>query len=155
LNDIGLIAEMEWKRTAQLRQNINLDEYVIMPNHIHGIIRITNHIVGATRRVDQNNYNNNGTIDPIDIKNYNKNRATEPIAPTENSHNKLKSNSLGSIIGQFKSVVTKKIRKMENIHFKWQRNYWEHIIRDENDLNRIRTYILENPLKWTYDKYYE
>ena len=64
----------------------------------------------------------------------------------------LKPDSLGSIIGQFKSIITKNIRRMGLIYFKWQPNYYEHIIRNDSELNRIREYILYNPLKWEYDK---
>ena len=66
------------------------------------------------------------------------------------------SGSIPTIIRSFKAAVTKqinRINKSPGSHL-WQRNYWEHVIRDENNLNRIRTYILENPSKWTEDKYY-
>jgi len=65
-------------------------------------------------------------------------------------------NSLGSIIGQFKSKVTKKLREISgNSDLKiWQRNYYEHIIRNEIDLQNIRQYITLNPLKWEIDEYF-
>ena len=66
----------------------------------------------------------------------------------------LKPNSLGSIVGQFKSVSTKRIRKMGCIDFGWQSRFHDHIIRDDKALNNIRKYILENPLKWQSDKFY-
>jgi REP element-mobilizing transposase RayT len=96
-----------------------------MPNHIHGIIIIEYDDVGATRRV----------------------------ALTKNKPS-LQSGTLGAIIGQFKSKVTKKIREAGKMQFKWQRNYYEHIIRNERDLYRIRKYIELNPLKWELDEYY-
>ncbi len=130
LNNIGLIVEMEWKRTAQLRQNIILDEYIIMPNHIHGIIVLNNKHDG---------------------------RGTMHRAPTMEQFGKPVPGSIPTIIRSFKSAVTKNINKIRNTPEVpvWQRNYYEHIIRDENDLNRIRTYIHDNPLKWTEDKYYK
>ena len=67
----------------------------------------------------------------------------------------LKPNSLGSIIGQFKSACTKRIRKNENNNFAWQANYYDHIIRNQKDLDRIREYIQSNPLKWELDKFYK
>ncbi len=115
LNDVGRIVESEWENTGGIRQNVIIDTYVIMPNHLHGILIIYESDVGATG----------------------------PVALT---------NSLGSIIGQFKSVVTKKIRKSGIHHFKWQRNYFERVIRNEKELNRIREYIITNSLKWTEDK---
>ena len=121
LTNYGKIVEEEWLKTKSIRPYVDLDYYVIMPNHFHGIISI-NKFVRATRRV----------------------------APTQT----LPPNSLGSIIGQFKSNATKKIRKLGYKNFKWQRNYYEHIIRNDDDLNRIREYIKNNPLKWMMDKNY-
>lgn len=66
----------------------------------------------------------------------------------------LQPNSLGSIVGQFKSACTKRIRQKENHNFAWQANYYDHIIRNQKDLDRIREYIQNNPLKWELDKYY-
>ena len=124
LNNYGKIVDEEWIKTKEIRKNIDLDDYVIMPNHFHGII-IINSSVGATRRV----------------------------APTK-VKSTLQAGSLGAIIGQFKSKVTKRIRSSGLENFKWQRNYYEHIIRNEQDLYRIRTYIQKNPLRWELDEYY-
>jgi len=132
LNKFGKLVDEEWNKTKIIRCNIELDYYVIMPNHLHGIIIIDNAAVGATRRVAQK-------ISPTE-------RAIEPIAPT------LKPNSLGSIIGQFKSVTTKRIRKAGLIEFEWQRNYYDRIIRNEEELYNIRKYIQQNPLKWEVEK---
>lgn len=123
LNDHGKITEEELLKTKKIRKNVDLDYYVIMPNHIHVIIIMEGNSVGATRRV----------------------------VPT------LQRNGLGAIIGQFKSVVTKRINKLENRpgQFIWQRNYYEHIIRNEEDLFFTRKYIKLNPLKWELDKYYK
>jgi REP element-mobilizing transposase RayT len=72
-------------------------------------------------------------------------------APTDS-----KRKPLGRIIGSFKTISAKHINKIQNTpgYKLWQRNYYEHIIRDENDLNRIREYLINNPLKWPEDKYY-
>lgn len=149
LNEYGKIAEEEWLKTKEIRKNIDLDYYVIMPNHIHGIIIIEyNENVRATRWVAPNN----DLIIPIDAKENGeiKRGASQRLAPT------IQSNSLGSIIGQFKSVYTKRIKKIGVMNTRpiWQRNYFEHIIRSDNDLHRIRKYIELNPLKWQLDEYY-
>jgi putative transposase len=75
-------------------------------------------------------------------------RATHRVAPT------LISGSVGAIVGQFKSTVTKRINEIRNTPGRpvWQRNYYEHIIRDEGDLNRIREYIINNPARWAEDE---
>ncbi len=132
LNETGKIIEEEWLKTPSIRPNVELDAYVIMPNHLHGII-IIGEAVGATRRVAQKK--------PI--------RATLQVAPTQT----LVSGSLGAIIGQFKSKAAKRINALQGtqgIHL-WQRNYHDHIIRDEGDLHRTRTYIVNNPLQWALD----
>jgi len=122
LNDAGKIVRDEWLKTAEIRTEIELDEFIVMPNHVHGII----FIVDGYRRGDP------------------------PVAPTKPGP---KPKSIGSIMAGFKSAVTKRINQMRNTSefTVWQRNYWEHIIRDEHDLNRIREYIINNPLRWELD----
>ena len=138
LNNYGKIVEEEWLKTKEIRKNIDLDYYVVMPNHFHGIIIIET--AGATRGVAQN------------VKTQNNQGAIRRIAPTT-----LQSNSLGSIIGQFKSVVTKRINKLsDEAKVKvWQRNYYEHILRNELDLYFTRRYIQNNPVKWELDENYK
>ena len=94
LNDFGQIVREEWERTAIVRPNVELGEYVVMPNHFHGILIFVDDIVGATRRV----------------------------APTKTT---LQSGSLGAVMAQFKSIVTKRINGLRNVTgFPiWQRNY--------------------------------
>ncbi|MCL4558950.1 MAG: transposase [Deltaproteobacteria bacterium] len=132
-NKYGQIVEREWLRTGIIRQNVQIDEFVVMPNHIHVII-VLNDVVGATRWVAQNK-----TIP---------NRAIHRIAPT------FQSNSIGAIIGQFKSIVTKKINLIRSTPGAplWQRNYYEHIIRNEGDMNGIREYVMNNTLRWIEDE---
>jgi len=130
LKDVGKIVDEEWNKTKEIRKKVDLDYYVIMPNHFHGIIIINN---VETSRWDV-------------LKG--KETGHRPVST------QLQPNSLGSIIGQFKSVCTKQIHLSGNATFKWQSRFYDHIIRNENDLRRIRTYIQNNPLKWEIDKYY-
>jgi REP element-mobilizing transposase RayT len=120
LNEFGVIARDEWIKTAQIRKNVILDKFIIMPDHMHGILIINN--VGAT-----------GSVAHITLK------------TKLNSHITLKTKSLGSIIGQYKSVVSKNLRKMGLKDFRWQRNYYERVIRNDAELFAIRRYILNNP----------
>jgi len=141
VNELGEIVNNEWLRTEQIRPHVELDEFIVMPNHIHAIIWIvTDDSVGATRRVAPTK---NGQVAPT-IHPYS--QTTRPCGP--------KSQSIGAIIGQFKSVVTKRINQMRGIPGApvWQRNYYEHIIRNDESLNRIREYIANNPLQWTLDR---
>lgn len=121
LNSSGKIAFYEWKNLKR-DLKIELDDFVIMPNHIHGILILT----------QQPGYTG--------------------IKPEKG----LQPGSIGMIVGQYKSQVTRLIRKNENDNEMkvWHRNYFEHIIRTENALQRIRQYILENPLHWAEDKFH-
>ncbi len=134
LNGLGEIVRDEWLRTAEIRREITIDEFMVMPNHMHGIV-IVNDNVGATRWVAQH-----ATIRQI--------RATQRVAPTGPA-----SGSIGAIIGQFKSLVTKRINVIRDNRGcpVWQRNYYERIIRDDAELNAVRKYIIENPMKWAED----
>ena len=127
LNDFGKIVKDEWLKTKTIRNNIDLDYYVIMPNHFHGIL-------------------------------INESRDKARLVPTEvRRFGKPVPNSLSSIIGSFKSAVTKRInesRKSPGAKV-WQSRFYDHIIRNDNDLHRIRTYIQNNPLKWELDEYYK
>ena len=130
-NKIGELVEKEWKLNKVVRKNIDLDFYVIMPNHIHGIIIIDEKVE---------------TTGPV-VSNKNSNETMQRIVSTT-----LRPNSLGSIIGQFKSVCTKQIHAMGYKNFAWQPRYYDRIIRNNKELFNIRKYIDENPLKWYYEK---
>ena len=125
LNDFGAIIQFEWLRTALLRSNVELDEFIIMPNHFHGIISILN---------------DDG-------------RGTARRAPTSEQFGCPISRSLPTIIRLFKSASTKRINELRNTLavLVWQRGYYEHIIRNENELNQVRQYVLDNPVKWDED----
>ena len=131
LNEWGKIIKEEWFRTESVRPNIRLDAYTIMPNHFHGIIVVADS-VGARRCLAH------------------KERATHRVAPTSG----IRPDSLGSIIGQFKSNVTRRINAScgaPGIPV-WQRNYFEHVIRNDEEWNRTREYIQNNPLNWETDE---
>ena len=154
LNECGRIVESVWCGLPEHFPNIHLDEFIIMPNHFHGIIFI-NESVGAmpTARpgLDVNGANigianepNGGR--PVGIEQ----QIGRPvgIAPTGPVPG-----SIGAIMAQFKSNVTKRINRFRNNPGcpVWQRNYFERVIRNENELSRAREYIANNPLKWSLD----
>jgi len=123
------ITEQCWMEIPQHFPNVYLDEYVIMPNHLHGILILQD----SCRGVQLN-------------------------APTQNSFNKPfsksspRQNTISLIIRTFKAAVTTQSRHIGHEKFAWQRNYYDHIIRKENELESIRQYINENPLKWELDE---
>ena len=135
LNENGQIAYNEWLKLSERFPNFELDVFQIMPNHMHGIILLND--VGATLSVTQNDAINDGDI-----------RAGASPAPT-----------VGDIVGAYKSLVTNaclEIYKSKNelMGKLWQRNYHEHIIRDEQSYITISDYIINNPTKWAEDKFY-
>ena len=130
LSDFGRMVEVEWLKTAEIRKNVILDVRVIMPNHFHGIVLITEKDSGKARLAT--------THGNVQIK---------------MEFGKPQLGSLSAIVGSFKSAVAKQINLMRNTLGKevWQRNYYERIIRNPEELQRIREYIIHNPLKWHLD----
>jgi REP element-mobilizing transposase RayT len=150
LNPLGMAVDACWRSIANHFSNVQLDEFVIMPNHFHGIMDMTaSESVGAKQGSSaspgfESYGNNDGDC--------NKGEAGETFAsPLRDG---TVSGSLGAVIQNFKSVSTRKINKMRNNPgcLIWQRNYYEHVIRNEADLANIRQYIANNPLKWDLDE---
>ncbi len=126
LNERGSIVEKIWKEIPDHFTNVTLDDFIVMPNHIHGILLLD---------------------EPPDC------RGTACRAPTVEKFGKPTKGSLPTIIRSFKSASTHLINRLDKrkgISI-WQRNYYEHIIRNEDSLNRIRRYIQENPIKWSIE----
>jgi REP element-mobilizing transposase RayT len=150
LNECGKMVDKWWQELKRKYNMIEIDEYKIMPNHLHGIIVI----VGADLcvRPDNGDNVNNNRINNYDIDNINIKRQTCRSAPTP---------MVGTIIQWFKTMsLNEYIRNVKNnnwpkfdIRF-WQRNFYEHVIRYESDLARIREYIINNPANWEKDEYY-
>lgn len=149
LSAIGKIAEKYWLEIPNHFPFVKLDKFVIMPNHIHGIVQI----VGNTAN-DENYVNRVGTGHcpvPTDV-NTRRGSIFGHVAPK----------SISTLVGLFKSIVTKTInlRARNNAHnrelagFAWQSRFHDRIIRNENELNRIRKYITDNPTRWELDRNY-
>lgn len=153
LSPIGQIAKKCWLAIPEHFPDVKLDKYVIMPNHIH-IIIIINDCAGGVCGTDfnVNHYEHRdrrrgGVTPPLPVP-------TDtflllPQTPPINYHP-----TLGQIVGYFKYQTTKQINLFRNTPglSVWQRNYYEHIIRDESELNRIREYIRNNPINWQNDR---
>ena len=147
-NGSGKMVKNEWLQLPQRFTNIKLHEYIVMPNHFHAILEI----VGATLVVAQNDTvakntdAKNNTVDSEKEKGQ-----PQGIAPTNKT--------VGDMIGAFESITTVEyIRGVKTNGWRrfdkklWQRNYWEHIIRNENEYKRIAEYIINNSMKWDMDK---
>ena len=126
LNDFGKTVDSVWQSLPN-RFPIKLDAFQIMPNHVHLIINI----VGAIH-------------ESPDLIPANQDGAHRD-APLQRS-------LLSQCIGYFKMNSTKLIHQIDPQVKIWQRNFYEHIVRNENEINRIREYIMHNPLRWQFDK---
>ena len=128
LSEIGKTAEKFWLEIPAHFPFVKLDEFIIMPNHIHGIIIIDNHRDVACNVSTRTN-----------------NKIMSIISP--------KRGSLSTVIRSYKSNCTKTINKIQNkFNFQWQPRFYDHIIRDEKSLHNIRKYIMHNPLNWDTDE---
>lgn len=125
----GQIVQATWNTLPQHYSHIEVDEFIIMPNHVHGIVWIKDDIL-------------------------NKEHVGEGLRPSPTQH--VKRHSLSEIMRAFKSFSSRRINEQSNTQSQpfWQRSFYDHVIRDEDSLLRYRKYIQENPLKWTLDEYH-
>ena len=144
LNELGNIAYNEWAKLAERFANFELDVFQIMPNHMHGIIVLKN-MVGAGFTPAQNDGMVLGQSQVLG--------QPQGIAPTTVS-------TVGDIVGAYKSLVFNDCleiykSKNERMGKLWQRDYYEHIIRNDQSYQTISAYIINNPSKWGDDKFYK
>lgn len=136
LNKNGKLVSGYWASIPDIYSNVELDEFVVMPNHIHGLITIV--AAGSLQE---------GTI------------PTDPInsvgVGSADPHDDARKTTIPSIVARFKKTSTTAINRFHNSRGSkvWQRNYYEHVIRNELELTKAREYIVNNPMKWTLDKY--
>ena len=126
-NDLGLMVSQQWQELSQTFSGMENRHFVVMPNHIHGIIQIM----------------------PSRCKGLINQTPTPNHVP---STKRAKSIPLGEIIRQFKARSTHTIRNTSQLYQIWKRNYYEHIIWDSAELDSIKTYIRENPRRWDEDE---
>lgn len=141
LSQAGQIVADEWNKTEHIRSRVTLDAWVVMPNHMHGIVVI------LTDELSTNNVSTQTGRDEAPPRLYDEKIKNQRISP--------RPNSLGAIIGQFKSKCTKRIRQAGVPQFSWQPRYHDHIIRNDRALQRIRQYIRCNPANWQTDRFYK
>ena len=143
LSEAGKIIEEEWLRGAELRSEITLDEFVVMPNHFHGIVVIGEPLIplaaihrrGVPRHAQLNESESSTTGLP---------RQT----PTGMGS---KPKAVGTIIRMFKQACTTRIRQTISADFEWQRNFHDRIISNQEELRKIQDYIRNNPSLWDKD----
>ena len=123
LNNIGDLVFTCWKGIPKHLTHVQLDEFIVMPNHLHGLL-----IIGDCK-------------------------GEACLAPTKKTSSPKKG-SIGAIVGSFKSSVSRRAGKLCSsvVRQLWQRGYYEHVVRNDIDLNNIREYIVNNPARWDFDK---
>ena len=144
LSEIGVIADKYWKTIPKHFPFVLLDEYVIMPNHIHGIIIINKHDHSNKRN---ENYDTN--VETLHATSLHRS-IPDPDGNEKMAKISPKPGSLSTIIRSYKSNVTKHARQI-NSDFAWQSRFFDHVIRDNESFTKIRYYIWDNPKKWPTD----
>ena len=124
MNERGLIVEEIWRGLPVYFPAVQLDQYQFMPNHFHVILVVGAPFMAPKTKAVQHQ--------PSGVINH---------APT-----------LGEIVRRFKAISSRVLHQKGWDNFSWQRNYYEHIIRRDESLEKVRRYILENPLKWEMDE---
>lgn len=137
-SDEGIIARDYWLEITVYKPQVLLGEFVVMPNHIHGIIGLDGSDARATTALQCNAATATGTPG--------RNEYMANLAP--------KTDSVSRIIGAYKAACTSMIRSVSTAPFDWQDYFHDHIIRNQQELLRIENYILSNPEKWTEDEHY-
>ncbi len=152
LSPVGVIANILWYEIKNHSKNVELGKFVVMPNHIHGIIVLDN---------DNKTNNTNNNVETLhatskQIIEQNKTLHATSLQQNKNQYSEIspKSNSISTIIRSYKSAVTKHARRLQ-YNFAWQTRFHDHIIRNNNSFNRISEYIINNPTNWEQDKFYK
>lgn len=130
VNEFGMAVAETWQWLASQYAYVALDEWCVMPNHLHGILILSGR--GGSRATPT---------------------ANTPAAPAAKASNVARIKPIGQLIGAFKTVSTKRVNGLRGTPGEtlWQRNYWEHIVRDEEEMHHLRTYIRNNPAQWAVD----
>jgi len=131
-NEIGEMIWLYWDHLPRRYPNIEIDKFVLMPNHIHGIIRIVEPVRAIHESPRKTSRDSVGAVHEPPLR---------------------RKMLLAKIIGYFKMNTAKRINEMRGLAGVpvWQRNYYEHIVRNDDELNKIRDYIVTNPLRWPTD----
>jgi len=132
LNEFGKIAQGQWFWLAEQYPYVRLHEFVVMPNHIHGIIEIDQNLVmkGIQDR-------------------------SKPFINIVNQVSSIKIKSISELMGAYKTTVSKRIHLAGNLEFAWHRSFHDHLIKDEKAYQKISNYIINNPILWKEDKFYK
>jgi len=151
LSPLGIIADILWCEIKNHSKNMQLDAFVVMPNHIHGIIILSDNIVGTetksttevTRRVEDE------TRHALSLRE----QQQHTTIGQQRFQNQGK-NSISSIIGSYKSAVSRHAHRL-GFDFEWQNKFYDNIIRDDQSYREIIDYVENNPQKWEDDRFFK
>jgi REP element-mobilizing transposase RayT len=145
LSEIGVFANTCWTNIPNHFPHFYLDEFVVMPNHIHGIV-----MIGKPYIDNKSLLNVVETRHALSLAKKEEEQEINPKHPRFRNQGK---NTISSMVGSFKSAVTRRCNE-DKIRFGWQTRFHDHIIRDVDEFYTIRNYIINNPANWKDDKFY-
>jgi REP element-mobilizing transposase RayT len=153
LSHIGVIADILWYQIPHHSKNVELGAFVVMPNHVHGILILTD---------------TNDTVETLHVETLHVETlhatslpstkpSTKPSTEQKNEQMAVispKSNSISTIVRSYKSAVTKHAYRL-GFDFQWQTRFHDHVIRNDESFQKITNYIISNPANWQDDKFYK
>jgi putative transposase len=155
MSHVGIIADILWHQIPHHAQNVELGAFVVMPNHIHGIIIINNDNAdsGAVGTGHALAVETRHALS-LRLRHGNSPNATpdQPQTIGQQRFQNIGKNSISSIVGSYKSAVTKHANRLA-LEFQWQSRFHDHIIRDDESYQKITEYIISNPANWQEDKF--
>lgn len=168
LSHMGLVANWVWLQIPQQFSHVELDEYIVMPNHVHGILTIYDNRDNdrgddrGDNRDDHRDAINRVPINRVPVNRDPRNERDDtdlsikpPGGATGRYNPMLSDGNLGRVLRWYKGRCTYEIHQRNYPDFHWQGRYWDHIIQDNSSLDHIREYIYNNPLNWKSDRFYE
>ena len=145
VNEFGKIVETEWERTQEIRDTVFLDEYVIMPNHVHAILHLNDAFVGP--------YTQNTPTIGVGADGNPPAPCDSNVSSVNEKETYARTTSLSNVIAAFKRASTKGINDLRGTRGAevWQRSFFDRVLRNEHELSLARKYIFENPIMWEQD----
>lgn len=157
LSNIGVLADVFWHEIKNHSKNVELHQFVVMPNHIHGILEIVGGGIDDIMDYDIDD----GNVETMHASSLPHASSQQPLQssqqPPKNQQMQNispKSGSVSRIIGAYKSAVTKHAHRLK-YEFEWQTRFYDHIIKNKKDYQNIAKYIIKNPENWADDKFYK
>ena len=149
LSNAGILADVFWHEIKNHSQNVELGEFVVMPNHIHGILILT----GNDNDNGNGNGNGNGNVETGHALSLQSVPQSVENTIGKQRFQNIGKNSVSSIVGSYKSTVTKHAHRL-GFDFAWQSRFHDHIIRNDESFQNISNYIINNPANWQEDKFF-